>query len=111
MYEYARVFRNREGTAVDPVPFLVATGLALAGSLSFVPVYCLSLGFSMRVSVAAGVVVFLGLGAVSYHQLVWRARPELRGEIPPERRLLGLFYLALLVAAVLTGLTLLLLSR
>jgi hypothetical protein len=48
---------------------------------------------------------------VAYHRLVWRARPELRGEIPPERRLLGLFYLALLVVSVLTGLTLLLLSR
>jgi hypothetical protein len=107
----ARVFRNREGTRVDPVPFLVATGLSFAGSLSFVPVYCLSLGFRIHVAVGAGVVVFLGLAAAAYHRMVWHARPELRAEIPPEKRLLDLFYLALVVTAVLAGLTLLLLSR
>lgn len=105
------MFRNREGTAVDPVPFLVVSGLSLVGSLSFVPVYCLTLGLSMPVSVGAGVTVFLGLTALSYHRMVWSTRPELRGEIPPGVRLQRLVYGVLVAAGVLLFLTLLLLSR
>ncbi|MEF8861234.1 MAG: hypothetical protein V5A40_05690 [Haloarculaceae archaeon] len=106
-----RVLRNREGAEVDPVPFLVVSGLSLVGSLSFVPVYCLTLGLSMPVSVGAGVAVFLGLSAVAYHRMVWTACPELRGEVPPGARLQRLVYGALVVAGVLLLLTLLLLSR
>ena len=105
------MFRNREGTAVDPVPFLVVSGLSLVGSLSFVPVYCLTLGLPMSVSVGAGVAVFLGLSAVAYHRMVWTASPGLRGEVPPEMRLQRLVYGALVVVGVLLLLTLLLLSR
>ena len=107
----ARVLSNREGTRVDPVPFLVVSGLSLVGSLSFVPVYCLSLGLSMPVSVGAGVSVFLGLTAVAYHRMVWTARPELRGEVPPGLRLQRLVYGVLVAAGVLLLLTVLLLSR
>ena len=105
------VFRNREGTAVDPVPFLVVSGLSLLGSLSFVPVYCLTLGLPAHVSVGSGVAVFLGLSALAYHRMVWTARPDLRGEVPPGLRLQGLVYGVLVVAGVLLLLTLLLLSR
>jgi ABC-type nickel/cobalt efflux system permease component RcnA len=105
------VFRNREGTHVDPVPFLVVSGLSFLGSLSFVPVYCLTLGLSMPVSVGAGVAVFLCLAAAAYHRMVWDARPELRGEVPPEVRLQRLVYGVLVVVGVLLLLTLLLLSR
>jgi ABC-type nickel/cobalt efflux system permease component RcnA len=107
----ARVFRNREGTSIDPVPFLVVSGLSLVGSLSFVPVYCLTLGLSMAVSVGAGVAVFLGLSGTAYHRMVWTHRPELRREIPPEERLTRLVYGVLVVVGVLLLLTLLLLSR
>jgi ABC-type nickel/cobalt efflux system permease component RcnA len=107
----AGVLRNREGTAVDPVPFLVVSGLSLVGSLSFVPVYCLTLGLSMPVSVGAGVAVFLGLSTVAYHRMVWTHRPELRGEVPAAVRLQRLVYGVLVVAGVLLFLTLLLLSR
>lgn len=108
---HARVFRNREGRDVDPVPFLVVSGLSLAGSLSFVPAYCLALGLSIPVSAGAGVAVFLGLSAVAYHRMVWTARPELRGEVPPGMRLQQLVYGMLVVVGVLLLLTLLLLSR
>lgn len=111
VYVRVRVFRNREGTAVDPVPFLVVSGLSLVGSLSFVPVYCLALGLAMPVSVGSGVTVFLGLSLVAYHRMVRTARPELRGEVPPGARLLRLVYGALAVVGVLLFLTLLLLSR
>ena len=105
------MFRNREGTAVDPVPFLVVSGLSLVGSLSFVPVYCLTLGLPGSVSVGSGVAVFLGLSTLAYHRMVWTTRPGLRGEIPPGARLQRLVYGALAVAGVLLFLTLLLLSR
>lgn len=107
----ARVFRSREGRPVDPVPFLVVTGLAFLGSYSFVPVYCLSLGLSIRVSAGTGTLVFLALTAVSYHRMVWTARPHLRGEVPAGSRIQRLFYGVLAVAGVLLLLTLLLLSR
>ena len=106
-----RVLRNREGTKVDPVPFLVVSGLSLLGSLSFVPVYCLSLGLSVPVSAGAGVAVFLGLSAVAYHRMVWTHRPDLRGEVPAAIRLQRLVYGVLVVAGVLLLMTLLLLSR
>ena len=105
------MFRNREGRPVDPVPFLVVTGLAFLGSYSFVPVYCLSLGLSMHVSTGTSTVVFLGLSAVTYHRMVWAARPDLQGEVPPGFRLQRLFYGVLVVVGVLLLLTLLLLSR
>lgn len=105
------MFRNRDGHAVDPVPFLVVTGFALLGSFTFVPVYVLTLGLSVELSVGAGVVVFGALTAVAYHQMVWSSSPELQGEIPAETRLLRLFYAALVVGVVMLSLTLLLLSR
>jgi len=107
----ARVFRNQRGRAIDPVPFLVATALSFLGTFSFVPVYCLTLGLSLPVTAGVSVAVFAGLAALSYHRLVWTARPEFRGEIPAERRLARLFYVALSVTAILVGLTLLLVSR
>ena len=96
---------------MDPVPFLVVSGLSLLGSLSFVPVYCLSLGLSMPVSVGAGIVGFLGLSAGAYHRMVWAARPDLQGEVPAAMRLQRLVYGALAVGGVLLLSTLLLLSR
>jgi hypothetical protein len=105
------VFRSREGAEVDPVPFLVVSGLSLAGSLSFVPAYCLSLGLSVPVSVGIAVAVFLGLSAVAYHRMVWTARPDVRAEVSPGVRLQQLLYGMLAVVAVLLFMTLLLLSR
>lgn len=105
------MFRNQRGRRVDPVPFLVATALAFLGTFSFLPVYCLTLGLSVPVTAVVSVGVFLGLAAMSYHRLVWTARPEFRGEIPAERRLLRLFYVALSVTGILIGLTILLLAR
>ena len=102
---------NRDGHRVDPVPFLVVTGLAFLGSFTFVPIYCLTLGLPMTYSAGAGVFVFGSLTAVAYHRMVWASTPELQGEVPAETRLLRLFYGALVVGGVLLSLTLLLLSR
>lgn len=105
------MFRNQRGRWVDPVPFLVAAALAFLGTFSFLPVYCLTIGLSVPVTAVVSVGVFVGLVALSYHRLVWTARPEFRGEIPPERRLIRLFYVALSVTGILVGLTILLLAQ
>jgi hypothetical protein len=107
----ADVFRNREGTRVDPVPYLVVTGLAFLGCFSFLPVYLRSLGVGLPLALAGSGAVFASLAAVAYHRMVWTARPALRGEVPPGRRLRRVLYAALVVVAVLVGLTLALATR
>jgi hypothetical protein len=103
------MFKNREGHAVDPVPYLVVASGTFLGSFSFVPVYGLSLGLSPLSSVGAATAVFAGLAAVAYHQMVWTARPELQGEVPAAQRLQRVFYVALVVGGVVLLATLLLL--
>lgn len=93
--------RNREGVAVDPVPYLVVVSAAFLLSFSFGPGYLLSFGVSLPVALAVSGVVFVVLAAVAYHQMVWCARPDLQGEVPAASRLRRLFYLMLLVALVL----------
>jgi len=102
------VVRNRDGSRVDPVPYLVVTGLAFLGCFSFLPVYLRSLGVGLPASVAVAAAAFVGLAGVAYYRMVWTARPDLRGELPPGRRLQRLLYAALVVVGVLTALTLLL---
>jgi hypothetical protein len=100
------LFRNREGTSVDPVPYLVVASLSFLLCFSFGPVYCLELGSSLPVALAASGLVFVTLAVGAYHQMVWVARPELHGEVPATRRLERLFYLGLLFALVLLALSL-----
>lgn len=80
-------FRNDRGTPVDPVPFFVTAGTAFAGCYSFGPAYFRALGLALPLAVGVSTAVFLGTVVVSYHQLVWTARPERRGEVPVEQRL------------------------
>ena len=95
------VFRNREGTNVDPVPCLVVVSAAFLLSFSFGPGYLLAFGVSLPVALAVSAVVFVGLSATAYHQMVWTSRPDLQGEVPAASRLRRLFYLMVLVALVL----------
>ena len=93
--------RNRDGTPVDPVPFLVVTlGVAMV-SYSYGPIYLMALGFGLGDALlASGVVVTLATGA-SYHRLVWTARPEARAEVPAGLRLRRLLYAVAIGIAVL----------
>ncbi|MWG34469.1 hypothetical protein [Halomarina oriensis] len=92
--------RNREGEAVDPVPFFVVAGMAALGCYSFVPPYCLGLGLSVAVGLALATVVFVLVCVLSYYRLVWTVRPEVRREVPASDRLRTLFYVALVVVGV-----------
>ncbi|MFC6796461.1 MULTISPECIES: hypothetical protein [unclassified Haladaptatus] len=93
--------RTRSGDSVDPVPFLVALCTSFLFVFSAGPVYGLTLGYSLAVSVAASTLLFLGCAALCYHQLVWTARPDLTAEIPVEFRVRRLFVAILLVVLLL----------
>ena len=98
--------RNRDGTAVDAVPFFVVTAMAALVCYSFGPIYAIAIGLSGPAVFGLPTVACLAAVGVAYHRLVYTARPELRGELPPEQRIKGLFYAALVGAAVLVALSL-----
>ncbi|WP_435078503.1 hypothetical protein [Halococcus sp. AFM35] len=97
---------NRHGTPVDPVPFLVVSSLAFLVSLSYGPIYLLSLGLSLPAAVVVSGLLFVCATGAAYHRLVLTTRPELRGEIPPEKRLRRLVYAAVVGLALLVLLSL-----
>lgn len=99
--------RNRQGTPVDPVPVLVVVSANFLLCFSFGPVYCLALGTDLTTAVAISTTVFVGLTVAAYHQMVWTARPELRGEVSAQSRLQRLFYAVLIATLVLLSLSLL----
>lgn len=84
---------NREGTSVDPVPFLVVTGLSFLICLSVGPLYLNAVfGISFATGVGWSFLVFTGLLWVSWYRFVWTRRPRIREEVPAERRLRGIYY-------------------
>ncbi|MFB6196222.1 MAG: hypothetical protein ABEI80_08610 [Haloplanus sp.] len=103
--------RNRDGTAVDAVPFLVVATMAGLVCFSFGPVYCIAVGIDGPAAFGAPAVVCLGAVGLAYHRLVRTARPELRAEVPAERRIRSLLYAALTGTAMLVALSLPFLAR
>lgn len=78
---------NRDGTPVDPVPFLVVTGVAFAVCASFGPMYAAAVGAALPVAVTLSAGAFAVATAGAYYALVWTARPDTRGEVAPRSRL------------------------
>ncbi|NHN60612.1 MULTISPECIES: hypothetical protein [Halorussus] len=101
---------NRRGTPVDPVPCLVVVGLGFLGCYSFGPAYFLAFGVDLPAALGLSTVAFVAATAVAYHRFVWLARPDLRGEVPPDLRLRRLLLGGLAVFGVCTLLTLPLLA-
>lgn len=100
------VLRNRDGTPVDPWPFLVVCGMGFLLVFSFGPGYLLSFGFNIQSALAVSAAVFVGAALCAYHRLVWDDRPDLRGEVPATERLRRIVYWGVAVALVLVGLSL-----
>ena len=98
--------RNRDGTAVDPVPFAVTAGLGCMLALSFGPLYGQALGASLSSAIVASSAVSLAVVAVTFHRYVWTARPELREHVSGMARAEGLFYLMVAIAVIVIGLAL-----
>lgn len=103
--------RNSRGTPVDPVPFLVVTATAFAVSYSYGPLYLMALGMELAAALLTCGAVVAAATAGAYHRYVWRARPDLRGEVPVAARLRRLFYGVLIGVGLLAGLALPLFAR
>ncbi|WP_123537727.1 hypothetical protein [Halosimplex salinum] len=73
---------NREGTAVDPVPWFVVTAVAFATMYSFGPMYFAALGVALPYGVALSTVAFLAAAGAAFYRLVWTFRPAHRAEVP-----------------------------
>lgn len=89
---YDVVWQNARGDRVDPVPFLVTSLLAAMIVFAFGPIYAMEYGIGLASGIAISTGLTTALVGAAYHRLVWRARPEMRGEIPPEVRIRQLFY-------------------
>jgi phosphotransferase system glucose/maltose/N-acetylglucosamine-specific IIC component len=103
--------RNREGTPVDPWPFVVVAGTGVLPLLSFGPLYLTAFGVPLRVGVPVAVAASGLVVAAAYHRFVLTYRPAVRAEVPAAERARRLFWLALVLLGVLVLLTLPLLGR
>ncbi|WP_247002360.1 hypothetical protein [Halosolutus gelatinilyticus] len=102
--------RNRHGSPVDPVPFVVVSGLTVMLLLSFGPLYAQALGAPLDVSIGASLGLSLLAAVVAYYRQVWTARSEL-AVVPAGVRAERLFHLMLVLAAISVGLAVPLLVR
>lgn len=97
------IVHNRRGERVDPVPFLVVSGLALLGWYSFGPIYLVAYGLDLAAGLVA-VTLLSGVSvAVAYQRFVREATTE-RG--PPGPRLLRIYYGAAALGVLLVAVTL-----
>ncbi|KOX97590.1 MULTISPECIES: hypothetical protein [Halorubrum] len=84
--------RNRRGEPIDPVPFLVTTGLAFTLVFSFGPLYGLAYGLSLPLALAASAVGFAAVALVAHRRLVRSAPPVDAGPLPSGQRFERLLY-------------------
>ena len=98
--------RNRDGSPVDPVPFLVLAAMAFAVTYSFGPIYFDALGVSLVPALALSTAAFLGATAVAFHRLVWAFDPVVREEVPASVRFRRLILAAVVAAPALVALAL-----
>lgn len=88
--------RNKHGTPVDPVPFLVVVLGTLMVGYAYGPLYFMALGLELGESLLACGAVVVAATGLAHHRLVWTARPDLRGEVPAAVRFKRLFYAVLI---------------
>jgi len=98
--------RNRWGTPVDPVPWLVIVALSFTVSYAWGPIYFLSLGLSLSAGLVLSTIAFVAATLVSYHRFVLTMRPEVRRELPAQVRFRRLLEASLIGVVVLIGLVL-----
>ena len=84
--------QNRNGTPVDPVPFLVVSALGFTVSFSFGPLYVMEFGASLPLALAVAAAATAATAVAAYYRYVWTERPTLRGEVPAQDRFQRLLY-------------------
>ncbi len=99
------IWRNWRGDLIDPAPFIVTSLLAIMIVFSFGPVYAMEYGLSLEVGLGLSTVLTGSIIVGSYHRLIWRARPDMRTEIPVQTRLQRLFYAVIAGVILLSALT------
>ncbi|ELZ18166.1 hypothetical protein [Natrinema limicola] len=97
--------RNRHGTPVDPVPFVVVVGLSFMVLLSFGPLYGQELGLGLETAIVLSAVLFAVATAVAFYRQVWTFYPEATGSVPSAIRAERLFYLIPILAALIIALS------
>ena len=103
------MFRNRDGDAVDPWPFVAVAGTGVLPVLSFGPLYLTALGLALSTAIVVSLVVGTAVVVGAYHRLVHTRRPEVVA--PGGDRVERLFYATLALVGVLALLALPLLGR
>lgn len=83
---------NRDGTPVDPVPFLVVALLGVVIALSWGPVYLLEFSVALRIAVTASIVLAAASVIVAYYWFVWTNNPTVREEVPAHVRFRKFLY-------------------
>lgn len=86
------MWRNDRGKKIDPMPFLFTSLLAFMLAFSFGPINAVQYGFDLNTGLVGSGILTLGAAAYAYYRLIWKARPEMRSEIPLEVWLQRLFY-------------------
>lgn len=85
---------------MDPVPFLVVAALGFLLCYSFGPIYLMEFGAELSGGLGYSTMAFLLVTGLAYYRFVWTARPDLRSEVPADRRLRRLVLGGLAVAGV-----------
>ncbi|MFC4249658.1 hypothetical protein ACFOZ7_22445 [Natribaculum luteum] len=97
--------RNDDGTAVDPVPFLVVSLLSIPILIGWGPPFLLEWGVPLAPAVAVSITLTAGVVVVAYYRYVLSAQPELRDEVPVALRVRRLLYAIFVGVVALLGLT------
>ena len=84
--------RNAQGTAVDPVPFIVTSLVAFLVTHAWGPLYLGALGVPLVPSLLILTALWVVIVAIAFRQLVWRYRPEHRAHVPTELRFRKFIY-------------------
>jgi hypothetical protein len=98
--------RNHRGEPIDPIPFLVTTGLGFTLIFSFGPLYGLAYGLSLPLALAASALGFAAVALVAHRQLVRSAPPVNAGPLPSGPRFERLLYAGLGLGVAFVALTL-----
>ncbi|WP_458206153.1 hypothetical protein [Haladaptatus sp. NG-SE-30] len=96
--------RNRHGLSVDPVPFLVVSGLGMLVWYSSLPPTLVALGFPLSHSLVFSTVGVIISVLGTYYYLVWTVTP---GGHATTQQLMGVGYGLLAIVALLLALGLL----